>query len=68
MFPLHTLQFTEQLEVRKGDKLTKRYHVFSLEIPFFGILANFDVIFSGEGVELAQIWWHLFVNANSRDV
>ena len=55
MFPLHAIQVVEKLEVRKGDKLTKMYHLFSLEISFFEILVNFDVIFRGEGVELEQI-------------
>ena len=30
-------------------------HLFSLEIPFFEILANFDVIFRGEAVEIAKL-------------
>jgi len=41
--------------VRKGVKLTKMCHLFSLEISYFEILANFDVIFRGEGVEIAKI-------------
>ena len=68
VFSLYALQVVEKLEKRKGVKLTKRYHVFSLEIPFFGILAKFDVIFKGEGMELEQIWCHLFVNYNSSAV
>ena len=36
--------------------LLLRYeHVFSLEISFFEILANFDVIFGGEGAEIEKI-------------
>ena len=30
-------------------------HVFSLEISFFEILAIFNVIFVGEGVEISKI-------------
>ena len=41
--------------MKKGVKLTKIGHLFSLEISFFEILANFDVILRGEGVELEQI-------------
>ena len=36
--------------------LLLRYeHVFSLEISIFEILANFDVIFVGEGVEIEKV-------------
>ena len=54
MFPLHALQVVEKLKARKGVKLTKMCHLFSLEISFFEILANFGVIFMGEGVEVAK--------------
>ena len=30
-------------------------HPFSAKTAFFGILANFDVIFRGEGVEISKI-------------
>ena len=55
MFPLHALQVVEKSEERKGVRLTKMCHLFSLEISIFDILANFDVIFRGEGVEIEQI-------------
>ena len=55
MFPLHALQAVEKSEVRKGVKLTKMCHLFSLEISIFDILANFDAIFRGEGVQVEQI-------------
>ena len=65
---MHILQIVEKLEVRKVVKLTKMCHLFSLEISFFEILANFDVIFRGEGVELEQIWCHFDGKSNSRAV
>jgi len=55
VFSLHALQVVEKSEVRKGVKLTKMCHLFSLEISIFDILANFDVIFRGEGVKIANI-------------
>ena len=55
MFPLHALQIIDKLEARKGVKLTKMYHLFSFETSFFEILAKFDVISRGEGVEIAKI-------------
>jgi len=55
VFRLRALQIVEMLELRKGDKLTKMCHLFSLVISYFEILANFDVIFRGEGVEIVKI-------------
>jgi len=55
VFPLHALQIIDKFEVRNGVKLTKMCHLFSLEISFFEILANFGVISRGEGVEIAKI-------------
>ena len=55
MFPLHALQIVEILVVRKGVKLTKMCHLFSLEISFFEILPNFAVIFKDEEVETTKI-------------
>jgi len=52
---MHILQIVEKLEVRKVVKLTNMCHLFSLEISFFEILANFAVIFRDEGVEIAKI-------------
>ena len=52
---MHILQIVEKLEVRKVVKLTKIDHLFSHEISFFEILANFDVIFRGEAVEITNI-------------
>jgi len=52
---VHALQAVEKLEVRKGVKLTKMCHLFSFETSFFEILANFDVISRGEGLEIAKI-------------
>ena len=54
MLALHAPQVVEKFELRKGDKLTKMGHAFSFEISFFGILANFHLIFRGKGVELEE--------------
>ena len=43
-------------------------HPFSSKIAIFGILANFEVIFRGEGVEISKIWAHLPLKGNSRAV
>ena len=55
MFSLHALQIIDKFEVRMGVKLTKMCHLFLFETSFFEILANFDVISRGEGVEIAKI-------------
>jgi len=39
-----------------------------VKIAFFGILANFDVIFRGEGVEISKFCPHTMLKGNSRPV
>ena len=46
----------------------KYKHPFSLKIALFWILANFDVIFRGEGVEIEKIWLNFDLKRSSRAV